>query len=265
MHLKRELINAAWACLPRTVRVEIGGARYRLPLQRGFDRRLLHSDREPWLDEILRQSCAASGAVLLDVGANCGQTLLKAKAIQPALRYIGCEPNPACAGYLQALIATNQFSDCQVFACALSDRRHAASLFTAAPADPSATTIPNFRGAATGSCAIDVWCLPGDELLQCLQVPRLDVVKIDVEGAEAAVIAGLRESIARHRPVLVCEMLSSHGVDHPTHGFRAGSKLAIGEMLKSLQYRFLGIEGERQVAVEELSDRYRNYLLRPKR
>ncbi|HYD47678.1 MAG TPA: FkbM family methyltransferase [Terriglobales bacterium] len=263
MNLRREAINALWTLLPGSSTVSIAGRRYRIPLQRGFDRRLLAADREPWLDPILQQTCGSQGAVLLDAGANCGQTLVRAKAANPRLRYFGFEPNPACAGYVQRLIERNHLPDCAVYACALGASPALGQLFTANPADPSATTIANFRGAATGTKIVSILIERGDDVVARLAIERLDLIKIDVEGAEAAVLAGLAQTIARFRPAIACEVLSSHHVGHPSHELRRRSKEDIGRLLAELGYRLFGIAGRARIAVDALSEAYRNYLFLP--
>jgi hypothetical protein len=45
-----------------------------------------------------------------------------------------------------------------------------------------------------------------DDLVERGDVPPPDVVKIDVEGSELAVIRGMRRTLERHRPVLICEL-----------------------------------------------------------
>lgn len=263
MNLRRELINGIWSLWPRSVATVVDGRRFRVPLQRGFDRRLLNASREPWLDQAILQACAGSGAVLVDVGANCGQTLLKARALQPDLRYVGFEPNPACAGYVQQLIALNRLPDSQVFACALGAEVGATRLFVASPADPSATVIANFRGRETGATSLSVLVETGDEMLARLALDRVDLLKIDVEGAEAEVLAGLEATIRRYRPVIACEVLRSHDPAHPTHDLRQRSKARINQQVAALGYSIFGLEGEVQQSVSGVSDRYRNYLFRP--
>jgi hypothetical protein len=49
-----------------------------------------------------------------------------------------------------------------------------------------------------------------DDLVAAGRVPPPDVVKIDVEGAELAVLAGMRETLARHRPAIICELHDTH-------------------------------------------------------
>ena len=48
----------------------------------------------------------------------------------------------------------------------------------------------------------------GDEELKRLQIARVDVVKIDVEGYEKEVLSGLKNSIRRDRPIVMMELLT---------------------------------------------------------
>jgi hypothetical protein len=56
---------------------------------------------------------------------------------------------------------------------------------------------------------LSVPALPLDAVLQRFAVRPPDLVKIDVEGAEGAVIHGMEGLLARHRPLLLVEI---HGL-----------------------------------------------------
>ena len=45
--------------------------------------------------------------------------------------------------------------------------------------------------------------------LDSLGLGRIDMIKIDVEGMEMEVLAGARQAIAKHRPILLVEWLKS--------------------------------------------------------
>mgnify|MGYP003700608023 CR=1 FL=1 len=49
--------------------------------------------------------------------------------------------------------------------------------------------------------------------LDTLGLDRIDMIKIDVEGAEVAVLEGARDSVARHRPVILLDTHPSLGAD----------------------------------------------------
>ena len=57
------------------------------------------------------------------------------------------------------------------------------------------------------STGITVEMQRGDDLLESLGLDRLDLVKIDVASMEVDVLAGLRQSLARHRPAVICEVV----------------------------------------------------------
>jgi FkbM family methyltransferase len=46
----------------------------------------------------------------------------------------------------------------------------------------------------------------GDDYFPDRGIDRIDLLKIDVEGYEKLVLAGLRESLQRQRPIVVCEI-----------------------------------------------------------
>lgn len=42
------------------------------------------------------------------------------------------------------------------------------------------------------------------QTLDALDLPRVDVLKLDIEGSEEAALAGAQRTIARDRPVVLC-------------------------------------------------------------
>jgi hypothetical protein len=62
-----------------------------------------------------------------------------------------------------------------------------------------------------------------------------DVVKIDVEGAEVQVLEGMRETLERHRPALICEV---HGTAPEVCDFleSRGYQLNALEAVESIRY-----------------------------
>lgn len=61
--------------------------------------------------------------------------------------------------------------------------------------------------------------------VDALDLPRVDLMKIDVEGMETEVLAGAAQTVARHLPVLQIEILKT---DHD----------AVRAVLEPLGYRF---------------------------
>jgi Methyltransferase FkbM domain len=57
---------------------------------------------------------------------------------------------------------------------------------------------------------IDVELVAIDDLVSGGGLPPPAMVKIDVEGAEIAVLEGMRDTIERHRPAIVCELHGTH-------------------------------------------------------
>jgi FkbM family methyltransferase len=59
-------------------------------------------------------------------------------------------------------------------------------------------------GTETGNVRVDLWAL--DDLLAARGWPEVSLIKVDVQGAEARVLAGAEETIKRYHPAVFLEL-----------------------------------------------------------
>jgi FkbM family methyltransferase len=142
---------------------------------------------------------ARDGWTVLDVGANAG-----VYAVQQALRgarVYAFEPNPDCFRRLQKAVAANRLGD-RVTAV---PRALGAAPGTATLHVPDGfTAMGSLRpavGAADGGLPVQLDTL--DLATRALGVGRVDLLKVDVEGFEADVLAGAGATLARTDRVVV--------------------------------------------------------------
>jgi hypothetical protein len=60
---------------------------------------------------------------------------------------------------------------------------------------------------AQSTSFIEVDTITGDELVKALDLTRIDLIKIDVEGAEFEVLRGFARTLSNLRPALILELL----------------------------------------------------------
>jgi FkbM family methyltransferase len=203
-----------------------------LPLDHAHAGLIVRGTLEPPVQEALRR-LLAPGDVFYDVGANIGFfTILGARLVGPAGRVVAFEPVPACARAVAHNIALNDFAHAEIREEAVGAAGGRARLLVVGEASWS-------HLASTGRHAdvrdeIDVTVVAVDELVQAGTIPPPDVVKIDTEGAELQAIAGMRATIERHRPAIVCEL---HDTNEP---FVA--------LMDELGYAMTNLEGPAAVA-----------------
>lgn len=175
-----------------------------LPLDHAHAGLIVRGTLEPPVQEALRR-LLAPGDVFYDVGANIGFfTILGARLVGPQGRVVAFEPVPACARAVGRNIALNRFAHAEIREEAVGAAGGRARLLVVREASWS-------HLASTGRHAdvrdeIDVTVVSIDELVQAGAIPPPDVLKIDTEGAELQAIAGMRATIERHRPAIVCEL-----------------------------------------------------------
>jgi FkbM family methyltransferase len=148
------------------------------------------------------------GASVWDVGANVGVfAFAAASRAGRAGRVLAFEPDPFLAGLLRrtATAVPSQLAMVEVVEAAACERVGRARLHIAARGRASNHLEGAGRTTAGGIRDVrEVAALTLDSLLSSCRAP--DLLKIDVEGAEAAVLRGARELLRGHRPRLLCEV-----------------------------------------------------------
>ena len=147
---------------------------------------------------------------VIDVGANVGQyTKRFSDLVGPEGRVLAFEPVPATFALLAANVERFAHGNVSLFNAAVSDQLQVLGM--AIPRFP--TGLQNYYEAhlTTGAEAgVSVLTLSLDALAITQQVA---LIKIDAEGHEAHVLAGMRQLIDRSRPVLIIETGSAELVD----------------------------------------------------
>jgi FkbM family methyltransferase len=222
-----------------TLRKNINGNRFRIPIINNVGWNNVF-DNEPWMNRILEILSAERKGIFIDVGANIGQTLLKIRGISMEMTYYGFEANPACLFYLNRLIEVNHFRNTYIIPVGLSDNSGLASLnfFSRNPDDATATILENLRPGATVQKKEYVYLTRLDELAGAFP-GGISVLKIDVEGAEPEVLKGAIETIRKHRPVIIIEILPAYSAENK---WRVDRHHQLEEFALSTDYRIFRIE-----------------------
>lgn len=140
------------------------------------------------------------GAVAIDAGAHKGAyTWWFAKRVGPAGRVLAFEPQPHLAQQTARAAAALSLAHVRVFAAGLSETSGEAKLAYLESTTHGATLngldFPDTKHRVIPTLAVDD-----------LKLPRLDVMKIDVEGHEQPVLRGARRALERFGPALLIEI-----------------------------------------------------------
>lgn len=165
------------------------------------------------VDRLMRLA-VRPGDVCVDVGANIGYyTRLLSRLVGPTGRVVAYEPYPPAFDLLRRNSA--RLPNVRIVQAALSDAPGEADLFVARTEDMSSLS------ASAGRSHVRVRLETLDALHT--EVPRVDFIKIDVEGFEYAVLGGGLELLRLYRPIVTFELTRRY-IDrfgHDIEDFRA--------------------------------------------
>jgi FkbM family methyltransferase len=178
------------------------GLRFHIDSHKPSERELLFvGDRHRGLTWLLRQH-TVPGAYCLDVGANLGFYALKlAHWAGPQGRVAAFEANPALLTRIEQNRALNHLENIDIVPQAVTRVGGTTTRFYIA-ANPELSSITPQSQAEQ---EIEVKTTSIDEYIAQHQWPRLDVIKMDIEGHDCAALLGACTSIARWRPFIAFE------------------------------------------------------------
>jgi FkbM family methyltransferase len=164
-----------------------------------------------------RRLCAAADSIV-EIGANIGYYAVQGAHAAPAARYVAVEANPESAAVLRRNLMLNGLRQVEVIVAAVVGEvdppaeGEPASVRLALP-DLERYPAPTGAYLSTGtegitnrpaSRTIGVRAIPAGDVLA-----TADLVKLDIEGAEAQVLDAVRPLLAANRPTIVVEVLKN--------------------------------------------------------
>jgi len=155
---------------------------------------------EPEVTRVLRD-VIRPGMTVLDIGANVGFfTALSAGLVGASGRVIAVEPNSENCRLILHTAEINQFDNVELLPVALAETNGWSHFVNHLGSNGSLARASESQ--LVGGWGQIVPVLRGDDLIE----GPVDVVKLDVEGAEGRVVRGLAGLIEEHRPVVVTEV-----------------------------------------------------------
>jgi FkbM family methyltransferase len=228
---------AAWICGESVVVARLRYGAQAIVFVNEYNGRSMYlwGEHDPRIAAVIN-AVLRNGDTALDIGANFGVTgLLAAQCVGPAGTVHLFEPQPIVASCLRASLLINGYFNAVVHEVALSDHTGSAAMTVLDPANLGMTTLePQERVFKDSLRTISVRTEHAGSYADSLGCNKVALIKIDVEGHEAVVLASMRGWLSDVRPPVILFECHLNG-----HSFQEQESVGI---LSGLGYEFLGID-----------------------
>jgi FkbM family methyltransferase len=170
---------------------------------------------EPETQRVLRERLRP-GMVVYDCGANVGYfSAMCARLVGPTGRVFAFEPSPRSFECLSALGRLNGFEHVEAIPQAVWT--HGGTLRFKRGTGGRSFVSDHVEGSLPETSepaeTVEISAVSIDEFVLDQHHPAPDFLKVDVEGSEAAALAGAKQVIVRHRPTILVEIHGAAGTD----------------------------------------------------
>jgi FkbM family methyltransferase len=209
----------------------------RLPISHAHFGSLTYGTLESAVQEAMVRHLGPGG-VFYDIGANLGFfALLGARFVGDTGVVYAFEAAPDNAEAIRVNAVLNDLANVEVIGKAVSDKPGVGQLQVVD--DQSWSKLADYGEHPNTEKVLEVELVSIDQLIADGTIRAPTVVKIDVEGAELAVLEGMRSTIDAYQPAIICEL-------HDTH-------TEFIEFARSCGYRLINLEGTIPVQEEGAS------------
>lgn len=144
------------------------------------------------------QSLVGPGDVFVDVGSSVGMfAMIAADRVGPSGSVLAFEPHPDRFTCLRSTVLINERRNLIPFQLGLADSPGSCRLYIDRP-------VPSMIDGKSGEDFIEVAVETLDRVARKLAVTSVDMIKIDVEGMERAVLVGAEALLRSERPPIIC-------------------------------------------------------------
>ena len=186
---------------------------------------------------------------VFDIGANIGiYTLVAAARLQGHGAVHAFEPNPDVFPWLARNADRNCFAHARLVQLALSDFDGEAKFFL--PKNGAWTNGSLIEGFADQASSQVIETMRFDTYCSKFGIEKVDLIKIDVEGAELKVLNGMGGLLEKWKPDIICEVLE--GYTMPLNAFFDGT---------SYRKYIITPDGLQEMNVFRADPRFRDYYL----
>ena len=166
--------------------------------------------------------------IFVDIGANQGEySLFAAKRLTQG-RVLAFEPLPSILKVLKKNIELNQFKVIEVFELGLSDKEEMLKIHEIEDEHEGLATF--YPGERKGLAEFEVQLKTLDDVVEKSNCPRVDFIKLDIEGGELKALKGSRKTIGKFKPLVMVE------INNDTYQAAGYSSTDIVEFFSALNY-----------------------------
>jgi FkbM family methyltransferase len=174
-------------------------------------------------DDIFLAAYLKEGDVVLDIGANIGTVALESAALTGCNgRIFAFEPHPRIFKYLNSNIKINNFKNIETFNTALGDHEGTIMLTDNYSDDQNKVQLDS---SSRNIHKISIRPLDNILIDRLMNIDRIALMKIDVEGYELFVIRGARKILSRCE----CVYIESYEEHFNKYGYTTSDMLNILE------------------------------------
>ena len=157
---------------------------------------------EPMTTDLFKKY-VRSGMYIVDIGSNIGYyAILAASLVGHSGKVLAIEPEPRNCQLLKINVDANAIRNIEVVQCAVADYDGVGILYIGETSNVH--SLIDSYGRVVSSVTVEVRKL--DTLLKELDFPRVDLIRMDIEGGEIKAIEGMHKTLKQYKPCLLIEL-----------------------------------------------------------